>query len=173
MQENLLTSGWGAVMAFAALVMTILFYLTLYTTLNIIKAENRKLHPLTVWLLFIPGFNLVWNFFVVSGVTVSIKNELQSRNYDVIKRPAFVSGMAYAILTALGVIPLLLKMPFKLQIPETNMQIPETWMMFFGLLGLLQIFSLIDYWRKVNWYMKIIRNENNLFNNNEEEDTKL
>ncbi len=165
MQENLLTSGWGAVVAFAALVMTILFYLTLYTTLNIIKAENRKLHPLTVWLLFIPGFNLVWNFFVVSGVTVSIKNELQSRNYDVIKRPAFVSGMAYAILTALGIIPLLLKIPF-------NMQIPETWMMLFGLLGLLQIFSLIDYWRKVNWYMKIIRNENNLFNN-EEEDTKL
>lgn len=164
MQENLLTSGWGAVVAFAALVMTILFYLTLYT-LNIIKTENRKLHPLTVWLLFIPGFNLVWNFFVVSGVTVSIKNELQSRNYDVIKRPAFVSGIVYASLTALGIIPLLLKIPF-------NMQIPETWMMFFGLLGLLQIFSLIDYWRKVSWYMKIIRNENNLFNN-EEEDTKL
>ncbi|PWG82651.1 hypothetical protein [Pararcticibacter amylolyticus] len=165
MQENLLTSGWGAVVAFAALVMTILFYLTLYTTLNIIKTENRKLHPLTVWLLFIPGFNLVWNFFVVSGVSVSIKNELQSRNYDLIKRPAFVSGIVYAILAALGIIPLLLKIPF-------NLQIPETWMMFFSLLGLLQIFSLIDYWRKVNWYMKIIRNENNLFNN-EEEDTKL
>lgn len=165
MQENLLTSGWGAVVAFAALVMTILFYLTLYTTLNIIKTENRKLHPLTVWLLFIPGFNLVWNFFVVSGVSVSIKNELQSRNYDLIKRPAFVSGIVYAILVALGIIPLLLKIPF-------NLQIPETWMMFFSLLGLLQIFSLIDYWRKVNWYMKIIRNENNLFNN-EEEDTKL
>lgn len=165
MQENLLTSGWGAVLAFAALVITILFYLTLYTTLNIIKTENRKLHPLTVWLLFIPGFNLVWNFVVVSSVTVSIKNELQSRNYDVIKRPAFVSGIVYASLTVLGIIPLLLKIPF-------NMQIPERWMMFFGLLGLLQIFSLIDYWRKVSWYMKIIRNENNLFNN-EGEDTKL
>ncbi len=146
MPQNISPGSLGLI-ALIGISITIFFCLTLYNTLNLIKAENRRINPVTVWLLFIPGFNMIWNFFVVSGITSSLREELLSRNYEVTEKPAFISGLGYSIISLLAVFPYFIK-------------IPEDWFWALGTVGLLQLIFFVQYWIKVNWYKNILKNDN-------------
>src|SRR5687768_4823839 len=76
----------------------ILFLLTLQKTLSIISPENRKMPPSNVWLMFIPIFNIVWQFIMVGRIADSIREECVRLNIPVREeRPTYNIGLAFCI----------------------------------------------------------------------------
>jgi len=120
----------GAIIGIGIAVVIGVFYcLTLQNTLKAISPVNRKMEPGQVWLLFIPIFNLVWHFFVVSRMADSIENEYRSRGAQVDSRPAYSIGLAYCILSLCG------------------------WVPFLGsFAGIASLICFIIYWVKINDY---------------------
>ena len=83
----------------------ILYLVTLQNTLKAISPENRRMAPANVWLLFIPIFNYVWQFFTVSYIADSIAAECIRLNIPVSeKRPTFGIGTAKNILSLVGLV---------------------------------------------------------------------
>ena len=61
-----------------------------------------------VWLLLIPLFNLVWNFFVVIGIANSLANEYVRRGRPSPEpSPGKSIGIAMSVCACCGVIPIL------------------------------------------------------------------
>lgn len=74
---SLTSLGWwnfGAILA--AFLIGIAFYcLTLQRLLVRIRPKNRAMAPGGVWLMFVPFYNIVEDFFIIRGVTQSLRNE--------------------------------------------------------------------------------------------------
>jgi len=98
----------GMLIGFAIiLVPLILFLLTLQKTLTRCAPENRAMAPGMVWLMLIPLFNLVWQFFVVINVSKSLAAEFAKRGIAEEPEPGKKLGMITCILGCCGIIPLL------------------------------------------------------------------
>jgi len=115
----------------------IFFLLTLQNTLKSISEENRMMPPSNVWLMFIPLFNLVWQFIMVDKIAQSIGAECARLNIPVKDpKPTYNIGLAWNICNFLSIIPII------------------------GGLAALIIFIL--YWVKVSEFKKLIlANQNN------------
>ncbi|MEJ6981136.1 hypothetical protein WG906_11780 [Pedobacter sp. P351] len=144
------------------LAINIFFCLALINTLLLVKEANRRLAPGLIWLLLIPGFSTFWNFFVAFKLSQSIKNELDSRDFEVEGRPTLISGLSYAII---GFIYLVLSLVilFNPQKSESDLAVG------FNILGLLVIVTFVQYWMKVIWYKKVLQNDEAEIINQEEE----
>jgi hypothetical protein len=101
----------GAVLIISLIVLAIMlipaiFYcLTLQKAMTRVSPENRAMGPGMVWLLFIPLFNIVWNFFVVLNLAKSLGAEFKKRNIPAEAEPAKGIGLAMCILACCGIIP--------------------------------------------------------------------
>ena len=101
-----------AVMAFLpvlfviVLLPTIFFLLTLQRALSRCALDSRTMSPGLVWLAIIPLFNLIWNFFIVNALAESLHREFTRRGIVAEPRPGRSVGLAYAILCALSLIPI-------------------------------------------------------------------
>jgi hypothetical protein len=58
---------------------TIFNLMTLYKALSAVSQHNRDMEPGMIFLLFIPGFSIVWIFFVVLRTCTSLQNEFEDR----------------------------------------------------------------------------------------------
>ena len=98
----------------AFLIPAVFFLLTQHLTLRRIRRENRLMQPGLVWLQLIPLFANIWQFFVITRLAGSIRNELASRQEDPLfgpdaliaqgvipLRPTQGIGIAYAVLDTL------------------------------------------------------------------------
>ena len=104
----------GLLLAFV--IPAILFFLAQQRTLQVISPENREMSPGSVWLQLIPAFGIVWQFFVVIRIAHSVSKEMVSKMGESIldnsqtqmkgadESPTYNIGIAYCILTTLGVI---------------------------------------------------------------------
>ena len=116
----------------------IFFLLTLQNTLKAISPENRRMPPGNVWLLFIPLFNIVWQFIVVDKIAQSIATECTRLNIPVTERkPTYGIGLAWNICNFFTIIPIL--GPFA------------------------SLVTFIIYWVKVADYKKLIQANQNDF----------
>jgi hypothetical protein len=116
------------------LIPAIFYLITLQKTLEAIIPENRKMPPGQVWLLLIPLFNYIWQFFTVSNIADSIKAECLRLNIPINEdRPTYNIGLAKNILSLCGIIP-----------------------MIGGIFSLAAIICWIIYWVKVNEYKNLI-----------------
>jgi hypothetical protein len=100
----------------AFVIPAILFFLSQQRTLQVISPENREMSPGSVWLQLIPLLGMVWQFFVVIRIAHSISKEMSSKIGESIldnsqvqikgtdESPTYTIGLAYCILTTLGVI---------------------------------------------------------------------
>jgi len=100
----------------AFVIPAILFLLSQQRILQVISPENREMSPGSVWLQFIPIFGMVWQFIVVIRISHSVSKELASKIGEAIldnsqapiketdDSPTYTIGIAYCILTTLGVI---------------------------------------------------------------------
>lgn len=109
---EIFAGGIGAVLILfvvAIFLIPYIFYLlTLQNTLKAVSPELRKMPPANVWLLFIPLFNLIWNFFVVAAIADSLKAEYAKRSIPVQEeRPCYGIGLTMAILRCCTIIPFL------------------------------------------------------------------
>jgi uncharacterized membrane protein YphA (DoxX/SURF4 family) len=113
---------------------SIFYLITLQKTLEAVTPANRKMPPGQVWLLLIPLFNYIWQFFTVSNIADSIKLECERLNIPVSEeRPTYNIGLTKNILSLCVFIPF-----------------------FGGLASLAFIVCWIIYWVKVNEYKKLI-----------------
>jgi len=123
----------------------VFFCLALIKTLSLVKEENRKITPILIWLILIPGFNVLWNFFVVIRMSQSIKNELDSREFEVEGNPTLYVGLSYAILSSI-----ILFVPAP---KDLNYSVGM------GVLALAIIVAFVQYWMKIVWYGKVLRQD--------------
>jgi hypothetical protein len=85
----------------------ILICLLLQSCYKRIPQQFRKLEPGLVWLLLIPCFSLVWNFFVFPRLSQSFKSYFDSIGRTDVGDCSGNIGLAYAICCAVSVIPYL------------------------------------------------------------------
>ena len=88
------------------LVIGIAFLWNIRKTIKTIKPENRIVKPNHVWLMLIPLFNLVYQFFLVQRVSQSLFNEFNDRNLPT--KPlntAYNLGMVACIMNILSLVP--------------------------------------------------------------------
>jgi hypothetical protein len=100
----------------AFVITAMLFLLAQQRILQVISPENRELSPGSVWLQFIPVFGMIWQFIVVVRISRSVSKEWASKMSETIldnsqvqingadESPTYATGIAYCILTTLGVI---------------------------------------------------------------------
>ncbi|WP_109488798.1 hypothetical protein [Occallatibacter savannae] len=135
--DNMIRLFTGAVFLsfFAIGIAVAIFYiLTLSRALNKCHPASRTMEPGMVWLLLIPLFNLIWNFFVVQAMTKSLANEFRLRNIpNADPEPGKTIGLAMAICGACSIIPLV------------NM-----------ITGLVYIVLWIIYWIKIAGFSQIL-----------------
>lgn len=103
----LFASAQGGLGTFALIVLAILltlfagaisckffFLLIVSRALGRCRAENRTMSPGQVWLMFIPLFGFVWQFFIARRVPQSLRNEFQYRGLE--SRSDFGQGVGMA-----------------------------------------------------------------------------
>jgi hypothetical protein len=91
--------------AAALLLPTVFYLLTLQKALTRCHPNHRLMQPGLVWLLLIPVFNLVWQFFVVINLAGSLEKEFNARGIETEPAPGKAVGMAMSILNITGMIP--------------------------------------------------------------------
>ena len=91
----------------AALVVGILYLLTLQNLLNRVKPENRTVSPGNVWLLLIPIFNWIYPFILYPKISESVSKEFQSRGIPADGDFGKGLGITMPILTLCGIIPVI------------------------------------------------------------------
>jgi hypothetical protein len=147
----------------ALLVPALLFLLTQQNTLKLIRPENRQMAPGLVWLQLIPVFGQVWQFFVISRLSRSIKSELESPRGDSIlgvedvlvtsvtrKQPTRDIGISYSILYWLMLLVDVIMV-------RGHTESSPSFLMFVGLLGWASIICWIVYWAKLAWYKRKLK----------------
>lgn len=149
------------------LIITSLFCMSLYNTLLQVRPENRKIQPWLIFGLFFPYISIILNFFVVWGMSASIKKELEERDYEVDARPTFLPGIIYAVIT-LAMSIMVLTLPFmdmakeimenRTKHPEAPLTAHEQTFLILGAIALVRIIFFIQYWIKTNWYRKVLIN---------------
>lgn len=91
----------------AAVLVPIVFYLlSMQRALTLAGPENRTLEPGMVWLMLIPLFGMVWQFFVVLHVSRSVKNWAAAHGREV-QDAGWNIGLTACILFCCGIIPFL------------------------------------------------------------------
>lgn len=104
----------------ALLIVYFLFLLNQQKTLEAINPLHRMINPNQVWLQLIPVFGMIWQFFTVSRIANSIRNQLSETNEDSIlgftdssavkyngELPTYSIGIAYCVLIVCSIIPLI------------------------------------------------------------------
>jgi hypothetical protein len=90
---------------FIGIGLNILVAALLYTDYQRVPASFRKLEPGLVWLLLIPCFHLVWNFFVFPKLSESFKAYFDSVGDSSVGDCGRDMGLGYAICSAVSIIP--------------------------------------------------------------------
>lgn len=94
----------GFILLFA-LLPTIFYLISLQKALGRCQPHNRLMEPGLVWLMLIPIFNLIWQFFVVVNIAGSLEKEFTERGIASEPEPGKAVGFAMCILNVCGLIP--------------------------------------------------------------------
>ncbi len=94
------------VLIVAFFVMVAFYCRTLQKCLTLIKPENRKASPKSVWYMFAIPFNFVEDFFIVINVANSIEEERKTNlKLNAISDFGMVSGIGWSVAQILSFIP--------------------------------------------------------------------
>ncbi len=101
--------GFGAASTIflVALILGILYLLSLQKAFERCAPENRAMPAGQVWLLLIPLFNLVWNFIVVTNLAKTLGAEFRRRGISAEAEPGKSTGLAMSILAGCSLFPVL------------------------------------------------------------------
>ncbi len=93
------------IMLLIGLAINIVICALLYVAQKRVPAEHRKIDPLAVWLLLIPLFNLVWNFFVYRRIPQSYCSYFNAQGVQGKGDCGETIGLWLAICYACSIIP--------------------------------------------------------------------
>lgn len=120
------------IFVFALLIVYIFYCITLSNTLKLVAPHLRTTSPASVWRIFIPIYNIFWQFMLVNHMADSIAAEYRRRGLNLSEeRPAYQIGLWAAILGLCAIIP----------IPILN-----------SLVSITSLVLWIIYWVKINGY---------------------
>jgi hypothetical protein len=112
MQQTELNTGVTLVvvlLAFGAMVLflgiTGLICYLAGSALKAIPEEHRKMDPAMVWLLMIPCFGVIWNFFVFQRIPASFQSYFASQGRTDVGDCGKTLGLWYAIICILSAVP--------------------------------------------------------------------
>jgi hypothetical protein len=124
-----------AVSLFIMIVINIFICLLLQQCYQRIPEQFRKQQPNMVWLLLIPCFAFIWNFFVFPPLSKSFKAYFDSINKTDVGDCQESIGLAYSICSAASIVPylgcltgvgsLVLLIIFLIKTNDLKNQIPE------------------------------------------------
>jgi hypothetical protein len=89
----------------AGLIVKIFYILTLQKALSRCAPQNQAMAPGMVWLLLIPLFSIVWNFFVVLNLAKSLGQEFRTRGMNEDAEPGKTIGLIMCICIPCSFIP--------------------------------------------------------------------
>jgi hypothetical protein len=95
----------GSLCLLVLLAITIAIIYLLYKALDAVPPEFREMEPSMVWLLLIPCFNLVWNFFVYTRVARSYQNYFHEHGRFNVGDCGAGIGIGYSVCVVLVSIP--------------------------------------------------------------------
>jgi len=139
------------------IVIGILYLLTLSNALKKCSVSSRTMRPGMIWLMLIPVFNIIWQFFVVVGLAKSVDNEFQTRRIpNTQPRPGMSVGIAMCVCMVCAILPFLIFFLLgKVDNQSATTDIP-TWaipvlfLIFIGLLSeLAHLVLWIVYWTTI------------------------
>ena len=90
---------------FVALAISVAICLLLQTYYKRVPQEHRIMEPALVWLLLIPCFNFVWNFFVFPRLAQSFKSYFDQRGALDVGDCGYGLALAYSIVSCFMIIP--------------------------------------------------------------------
>ena len=97
----------GCLVSLAICLAPAIFYaLSMQKALRLAGPEHRSLEPAMVWLMFIPLFGMVWQFFVVKYVSDAVKSWAAANGQDV-GDGGWTLGLVACILLCCSIVPLL------------------------------------------------------------------
>jgi hypothetical protein len=83
-----------------------LYCRSLQKCLSLVQPSCQAMSPKMVWLMFVPFYNIVEDFFIILNVTRSIKQEAQiNQNLEVVNRFGRVSGLGWCIAQVVALSP--------------------------------------------------------------------
>lgn len=98
--------AWSALIIVGFLIMVAFYCRTLQKCLTLIKQENRKAEPKSVWYMFAIPFNFVEDFFIVIDVANSLEAEKKTNSkLKEISDYGMVSGIGWSIAQVLSFVP--------------------------------------------------------------------
>lgn len=111
-RQLLMTMGaliWvvGVVAIVLGLAIAIVICWFLSSCLERVPAEHRKQQPGMVWLLLIPCFSIVWNFFVYPKIAESYKSYFDAQGRTDVGDCGYAVGLWYSITSCASLIPYL------------------------------------------------------------------
>jgi hypothetical protein len=110
--------------------------------------------PKLVWLLLIPVFNMVWQFIVVSRVTISLENEFLRRNIVKESNPGKKIGLAWCIFNLCSYLFIMIILVYDMiNIIYKVYLMPNVIISIMGIItSIAGLVCLIVYWRKIARY---------------------
>ncbi len=90
-----------------SLAITIAICLMLHMVQSRVPVEHQKISPPAIWLLLIPLFGLVWNFFVFQRIPESYKSYFDSVGDTSVGDCGKAVGLWFAICAACSIVPCL------------------------------------------------------------------
>ncbi len=97
---------WSTLFFVLFFVMVAFYCRTLKKCLELIKPENRKATPNSVWYMFLIPFNFVEDFFIVINISNSIEQEAKTNpKLAEIKDFGMVAGIGWSIAQVLSFVP--------------------------------------------------------------------
>jgi hypothetical protein len=91
--------GMLVMLAVCVAISVVICYLV-YTLFNAVPPQHRQMEPMLVWLLLIPLFNVVWNFFVFPKLSKSYELALQAQGDTSAGDCNAALGMGYSVCCA-------------------------------------------------------------------------
>lgn len=102
-----LVIGVVLIVLLVTLAISVIICVLLYKCFQAVPPEHRKQEPGLVWLLLIPCFNIVWNFFVFPRLSDSYQSYFAAIGRKDVGDCGRNIGLAYSICVACSVIPYL------------------------------------------------------------------
>ena len=100
-----LLSTIGLIGVVIGLAVAVVICLVLFNCAKRVPAQFRKQEPGMIWLLLIPCFNLVWNFFVFPKLSQGLKAYFDSVGRTDVGDCGAGIGLGYSICVACCIIP--------------------------------------------------------------------
>ena len=105
--EDGLALGAGLLIFVVVVAITVLIVWLIYSAQKVIPPQHRRIEPGMIWLLLIPLFNLVWNFFVFLRVPESYQSYFASIGRHDVGDCGRNLGLWYAICVICSIIPVI------------------------------------------------------------------